>query len=130
MIIEENLWGGTCPNRGCDPKKILLNSVEARKRIEQLLGKGFSEVPTVDWQELQAFKRSFTDPVSKNRQKELAAADIDYLAGTARFINENTIIVGEEKFQLNISFLLLVNDHRFYLLMGMNFYKQVLTFYH
>ncbi|EMF0061343.1 NAD(P)/FAD-dependent oxidoreductase, partial [Enterococcus hirae] len=97
LIIEENLWGGTSPNRGCDPKKILLNSVEARKRIEQLLGKGFSEVPTVDWQELQAFKRSFTDPVSKNRQKELAAADIDYLAGTARFINENTIIVGEEK---------------------------------
>ena len=26
LIIEENLWGGTCPNRGCDPKKILLNS--------------------------------------------------------------------------------------------------------
>lgn len=21
LIIEENLWGGTSPNRGCDPKK-------------------------------------------------------------------------------------------------------------
>lgn len=27
LVVEENLWGGTCPNRGCDPKKILLNGV-------------------------------------------------------------------------------------------------------
>lgn len=20
-VIEADLWGGTCPNRGCDPKK-------------------------------------------------------------------------------------------------------------
>lgn len=20
-VIENDLWGGTCPNRGCDPKK-------------------------------------------------------------------------------------------------------------
>ncbi len=32
LVVEENLWGGTCPNRGCDPKKILLNGVEARKK--------------------------------------------------------------------------------------------------
>ncbi len=96
LVIEENLWGGTCPNRGCDPKKILLNGVEARRRIEQLVGKGFSEVPSVDWHELQTFKRSFTDPVSKNRQEELNAAKIDHLSGTARFVDEKTIKVGEE----------------------------------
>ncbi|HJG22852.1 MULTISPECIES: dihydrolipoyl dehydrogenase family protein [Enterococcus] len=96
LVVEENLWGGTCPNRGCDPKKILLNGVEARKRIEQLIGKGFSDVPPVDWAELQAFKRTFTDPVSKNRQEELAAAKIDHLSGTAQFIDLQTIKVGEE----------------------------------
>lgn len=96
LVIEENLWGGTCPNRGCDPKKILLNGLETKKRVEQLLGKGFSKVPLVDWQALQAFKRTFTDPVSKNRQAELASADIDYLSGTAHFINERTIVVAEE----------------------------------
>lgn len=26
-LIENNLWGGTCPNRGCDPKKVLLSAV-------------------------------------------------------------------------------------------------------
>lgn len=31
LIVEADLWGGTCPNRGCDPKKILLSAVEARQ---------------------------------------------------------------------------------------------------
>lgn len=31
-IAEEDLWGGTCPNRGCDPKKILYTAVEAKER--------------------------------------------------------------------------------------------------
>ncbi|GMC02155.1 glutathione reductase (NADPH) [Enterococcus sp. DIV0182] len=93
LVIEENLWGGTCPNRGCDPKKILIGGVEARNRIKQLLGKGFSEVPPLNWQELQSFKRTFTDPVSANRQKELSQAGIDHLTGTASFLDEETVEV-------------------------------------
>ena len=27
VIVEEYLWGGTCPNYGCDPKKVLLAAV-------------------------------------------------------------------------------------------------------
>lgn len=96
LVIEENLWGGTCPNRGCDPKKILLNAVEARKRMEQLIDKGFSDIPPVNWSDLQAFKRTFTDPVSKNHQEELATAKIDQLSGTAQFIDAQRIKVGEE----------------------------------
>lgn len=96
LVVEENLWGGTCPNRGCDPKKILLNAVEARKRMEQLITKGFSDIPPVNWAELQAFKRTFTDPVSKNRQEELATAKIDHLSGSAQFIDAQRIKVGEE----------------------------------
>lgn len=39
LVVEEDLWGGTCPNRGCDPKKVLLSAVEARNRVKQLSGK-------------------------------------------------------------------------------------------
>lgn len=96
LIIEENLWGGTCPNRGCDPKKVLLSGVEARDRVNQLAGKGFKEMPPADWKELQAFKRTFTDPVPEERKEGLANAGIDFLTGTARFIDEKTIeILGE-----------------------------------
>ena len=34
VIVEEYLWGGTCPNYGCDPKKVLLAAVEAKEQAE------------------------------------------------------------------------------------------------
>ncbi|WP_227005230.1 hypothetical protein [Companilactobacillus paralimentarius] len=67
---RNNLWGGTCPNRGCDPKKVLLSAVEARDRMTQLKGKGFGDVPYVNWEELEKFKATFTDPVSAGSKKE------------------------------------------------------------
>ena len=40
VLIEKYLWGGTCPNYGCDPKKILLAAVEAKEHVEFLSGDG------------------------------------------------------------------------------------------
>lgn len=97
LVAEEDLWGGTCPNRGCDPKKVLLSGVESRNRIKQLQNKGFDELPTVNWEELQAFKRTFTDPVPEDRKQQLSAAGIDHLTGTARFLDESTIEINGEK---------------------------------
>ena len=31
VVIEKYLWGGTCPNYGCDPKKLLLAAVKPKK---------------------------------------------------------------------------------------------------
>lgn len=33
VMVEEYLWGGTCPNYGCDPKKILLAAAEAKLKL-------------------------------------------------------------------------------------------------
>ncbi|MGM9903163.1 hypothetical protein A5844_000313 [Enterococcus sp. 10A9_DIV0425] len=99
LIVEEDLWGGTCPNRGCDPKKILLSGVEAQRKVSQLIGKGFNSVPSIEWEKLQAFKRTFTDPVSENRQQALAQAGIDYKTGTAQFLNENEIELNGQLFK-------------------------------
>ncbi|MBU5582724.1 FAD-dependent oxidoreductase, partial [Enterococcus sp. S181_ASV_20] len=57
-IIESDLWGGTCPNRGCDPKKMLMSGVEAQKRIETMVGKGFEQTPKIIWEDLMTFKLS------------------------------------------------------------------------
>lgn len=63
----------------------MLSAVEARNQVKQLSGKGFNEIPTANWEELQKFKRTFTDPVPESRKKQLAEAEIDHLSGTARF---------------------------------------------
>ncbi|MCH4008100.1 dihydrolipoyl dehydrogenase family protein [Companilactobacillus sp.] len=100
-VFENDLWGGTCPNRGCDPKKVLLSAVEGRDRIAQFQGKGFSNVPYVNWTELEAFKKTFTDPVSAGSKSGLVSAGIDTYEGSPKFISENALNLGDETFQAN-----------------------------
>lgn len=95
-IIEDDLWGGTCPNRGCDPKKVLVSVVEAQNKANQLIGKGLTHAPSVDWADLMAFKKTFTDPISEQSKKSLMSSGVETYTGTARFLNEHTIQVKAE----------------------------------
>ena len=63
LVIERDLWGGTCPNRGCDPKKMLYRAAEVQTAAAHMQGSGLKSVPGVDWQALMAFKRSYTTRV-------------------------------------------------------------------
>ncbi|MFC4771561.1 dihydrolipoyl dehydrogenase family protein [Enterococcus hermanniensis] len=96
-IIEADLWGGTCPNRGCDPKKMLMSGVEAKMRVERLTGKGFETSPEINWEELMAFKKSYTDSVPDSTQHGLASAKITTYHGTASFVDSKTIAVADQK---------------------------------
>ncbi|GEO46689.1 dihydrolipoyl dehydrogenase family protein [Companilactobacillus kimchii] len=98
-LIENNLWGGTCPNRGCDPKKVLLSAVEARDRMTQLKGKGFGDVPYVNWEELEKFKATFTDPVSAGSKKGAINAGITAIDGSPKFVSEKELSVNESTYQ-------------------------------
>lgn len=94
-IVEEDLWGGTCPNRGCDPKKVLLSAVEAKDKANQLSGKGVKEEIHINWPDLMAFKQTFTHPVSEQSKKGLEDTGVTTLTGSAQFTSQNTIQVGE-----------------------------------
>lgn len=96
-VIEADLWGGTCPNRGCDPKKILMSAVEAKARVEKLNGKGFNTSPEIHWEELMKFKRSYTESVPSNTKKGFEDAEIDTFEGQAEFIDAHTIEVADEQ---------------------------------
>lgn len=96
-IIEEDLWGGTCPNRGCDPKKVLVSAVEARDHIQQLQGKGLDTIPNVNWPELMAFKETFTSPVPEQTKESLESAGVETFTGKAEFIDTQRLKVNEEE---------------------------------
>jgi len=98
-VFENNLWGGTCPNRGCDPKKVLLAGVEARDKMLQLQGKGFSDAPFVNWQELEEYKEKFTDPVSESSRNGAISAGITVIDGQPKFISENEVKADGEIYQ-------------------------------
>lgn len=109
-VVEADLWGGTCPNRGCDPKKVLYGAVEAKDRINQLVKKGIEKRPKINWQELMAFKETFTQPVPVEQKAGLADAGIQTITGKAVFKDAHTIVVGTQEYYSDI-FILATGQH-------------------
>lgn len=93
-VIDHRPFGGTCALRGCDPKKVLMGGAEAADHARRMIGKGIAGEVRVDWPALMAFKRNFTDPVSKKREERFAQLAIDAYRGEARFTGPRTIEVG------------------------------------
>lgn len=96
-IIDKMPFGGTCSQRGCDPKKVLVGAAEIIGRADQLQGKGITAVPAIDWTALMAFKKTFTDPIPEKTEKKLADLDIRSFHGSATFLSPDTLRVGDDE---------------------------------
>jgi glutathione reductase (NADPH) len=52
-FVEELDFGGTCPNRGCTPKKVLVAAAHALHEIETAKAHGIQTGPvSIDWGKL------------------------------------------------------------------------------
>jgi len=95
VMIEEYMWGGTCPNYGCDPKKILLSAVETLHREQALQNKGLVGSSMINWPALMATKQEYVDAVKPRKIKGLEQAEIEHIYGHAQFINQDTVATNE-----------------------------------
>ncbi|HEY1248663.1 MAG TPA: NAD(P)/FAD-dependent oxidoreductase, partial [Nitrososphaera sp.] len=99
-VIDSRPFGGTCALRGCDPKKVLVGAAELIDWIHRMESKGIGSKVTKDgkinWPELMKFKRTFTEPVPRNREEAFSKAGIYSFHGTARFVGPNSIKVIED----------------------------------
>jgi glutathione reductase (NADPH) len=109
-VIDWRPFGGTCALRGCDPKKVLVGGAETVDMARRMRGRGVDGELRIDWPELIAFKRSFTDPVPSSLEKEFAAAGIDAYHGQASFIDRETLRVDSET--LNARYFLIASGAR------------------
>ncbi len=99
-VVDSRPFGGTCALRGCDPKKVLVGAAEAVDWVRRMKGNGIrTEQLQVDWSELMCFKRTFIEPVPKNREAAFVKAGVATFHGRARFIGRSTIQVGEESLE-------------------------------
>lgn len=92
-IADNRRYGGTCANRGCDPKKVIVGVVEAKHRIDKLKGNGFDTSPEINWIGVQKFKAKFTDAVPAVNEKRLKEAGIALYHQSPRFLDENSLSV-------------------------------------
>jgi glutathione reductase (NADPH) len=97
-VIDERPFGGTCALRGCDPKKVLVAAARALDQAESYAGFGiFRSAPVLDWPALMRFKRTFTEPAPQQRERQYEQAGIVAVHGQAKFIDEGTLSVGDDR---------------------------------
>ena len=92
-IIDFRPFGGTCALRGCDPKKVLVAGAETVDSVGRMRGRGVAGDVRIDWPELIAFKRTFTDPITRMLEHSYSEKGIDTFHGRARFTGRNMMAV-------------------------------------
>jgi glutathione reductase (NADPH) len=91
-IVDEAPYGGTCALRGCDPKKILRRGAEIIDAARLLTGKGIdANGLAINWADLMAHKRGFTDPVPDRAGRNLSSIGVTTMRGTASFTDTNAV---------------------------------------
>ncbi len=81
-------------------KKVLVSVVHAADWARMMKGNGvaFNEL-TIDWADLMAFKRSFTDPITPWIERSLARQGIEAIHGAARFSGPNSLTVNGDEIE-------------------------------
>jgi glutathione reductase (NADPH) len=96
-IIDRLPFGGTCALRGCDPKKMLLSGAEVIDAAHRMQAHGVTGQVQIEWKDLIAFKRTFTDPIPKKRELNFEEQGIRTFHGAARFVAPDAVEVdGQE----------------------------------
>jgi glutathione reductase (NADPH) len=94
-IAEGRTYGGTCPVRGCVPKKVLvaaaqvLHQIDLADQHEITVGK-----PTLDWGKLIAREQTFVEGVPEMFKSSLNNREIAQFDGRAKFTGPNSLDVG------------------------------------
>lgn len=94
--IEDTKFGGTCPNRGCTPKKILSSVIAKSAETNRLVGRGIQSETEINWKDLMALKRDFIDPMDEDNYKKLQEKGVSTYHGVGSFISDNEIKVNDE----------------------------------
>lgn len=105
-ILDKEPFGGTCALRGCEPSKMLNRCAEIIDSARKFHGKGIKfENLEIDWENLIAFIRNYVNSRPSKFEKVYFDEGIEFFKGSASFINQNTISVGDD--QLSAKFILI-----------------------
>jgi len=92
-IADQTVFGGTCANRGCDPKKVLYAATKSIYLNNNLREKNILSKSELNWEALQTFKKEFTDAVPASTEKRLLKLGVTLYHQSPSFIDQNTLSV-------------------------------------
>jgi glutathione reductase (NADPH) len=92
-MADNREFGGTCSNRGCNPKKVLMGPTEILESSKHLIDKGVMGKVELNWKKSQKFKRTFTETIPKRTEEKLNGLEIALYHQSPKFIDKNTLSV-------------------------------------
>jgi len=97
-IVEKQELGGTCVNRGCVPKKLLVYAGRFGHEVEDMAGFGWTvpTKPTFDWATLIANKDAEIRRLNGIYGTLLSDSGVDLIEGFATFTDPHTVEVRDE----------------------------------
>ncbi|RWZ60806.1 NAD(P)/FAD-dependent oxidoreductase [Halobacillus fulvus] len=107
-VIDQNPYGGTCPQRGCDPKRVLAGITEIYDNANRLKNEGVNGDFYLEWEDMKPFMETFTTPVAEQVEESFKKAGIDTYHGQASFLDPHTITIDGET----------INGHKFVIATG------------
>ncbi|NQV90652.1 NAD(P)/FAD-dependent oxidoreductase [Candidatus Uhrbacteria bacterium] len=103
-LIEKSRLGGECPNDACVPSKALLKSAAVYRQIARSKEYGIeASVRSLDWTSVMKYRDQVVKTVTGggdigDRYLEiLKTLNVSHRIGTATFVDDQTIEVGEER---------------------------------
>ncbi|MFM5981835.1 MAG: glutathione-disulfide reductase [Sphaerospermopsis kisseleviana] len=95
-IAEFDRLGGTCVNRGCVPKKLMVYASHFPELFTDAVGYGWSAVKSsLDWEKMITAVNNEVDRLNGIYQKMLDNSQVEILQGYGKLIDNHTIVVGE-----------------------------------
>src|SRR5215471_8854157 len=96
-MLEPDLLGGTCPNRGCMPKKVLVAAAHALDEIERAKAHHITVgKPSLDWAALIDREKAMIAGIPDSLGNLMNRRGVEVIRGRGRFAEPNAVAVGEE----------------------------------
>jgi glutathione reductase (NADPH) len=97
-IVESDRLGGTCVNRGCVPKKLMVYASHFPAAFEESVGYGWTVgESSFDWHKMITAVNNEVTRLNGIYQRMLDNSDVTLYQGSGRFVDSHTIEIGEEK---------------------------------
>ena len=99
-MIEPRDLGGTCPNRGCTPKKVLVAAAHALDEIGRADRHAIIvDKPRLDWPALIEREKAIIRDIPSRLSALMAKRGVDVISGEAMFIRSNAIRVNDRELE-------------------------------
>lgn len=100
LMVEARDLGGTCPNRGCTPKKVLVAAAHAMHEIARAPAHGIKiGRPSLDWTALIDREKDLIRGIPDRLAGTLRERGVDLIRGHGKFLGPNAIEAGGRRIE-------------------------------